>query len=174
MTPIQTGTDPRPLTVLGIGNILLGDDGIGVRVVQELAGDAGLPPATEVVDGGTRGLELLPLVAASSALVIVDGIDVGAPPGSLHTYPNNLLAAAAGTHLTVHQVGLADLVGTARLAGMVPSQLVLVGIQVATTSVGVGLSRPVELAVPAAVSTVKSWCTTFHHRRTEISSVQGP
>ncbi|HEU5155900.1 MAG TPA: hydrogenase maturation protease [Streptosporangiaceae bacterium] len=167
MTHDRAGTAQRPLVVLGIGNILLGDDGVGVRVAQELAGDTGLPPATEVVDGGTRGLELLPLVAAARAVVIVDAIDVGAPPGSLHIYADDLLGNAVGTHLTVHQVGVADLIGAARLAGMLPAATVLVGIQVAGTEVGMELSRPVERALPGAVRTVKAWCAKFDRQHAE-------
>ncbi|AHH97557.1 hydrogenase maturation protease [Kutzneria albida] len=164
MTSTHTGGARHPLLVLGIGNILLSDDGIGVRVVQALDGATGLPPETEVVDGGTQGLELLPLVATARALVVVDAVDVGAPPGSLHTYADDLLRATTGTHVTVHQVGLADMIGAARLTGVLPAHAVLIGIQVATTSLGLTLSPSVARTVPAAMAAVQAWCTDFHHK----------
>jgi hydrogenase maturation protease len=143
--------------VLGIGNILLTDDGVGVHAVRALAEDAGLPPGTEVVDGGTGGLSLLPIVRDATALVLVDAVDVGAPPGSVHVLTGADLYAGL-VRLSVHQVGAADLLAAARLTGGLPADVVLVGVQPASLAPDVRLSAPVAAALPAVLAAVREWC----------------
>lgn len=144
--------------VLGIGNSLLGDDGIGVALAQELAADPLLPPGTEVIDGGTAGLALLPLIADADALVIVDAVNLDAEPGTLHVLVGDEIGAAYQGHLTAHQVGAADLLCAARLTGVLPAGSTLIGVQPATLATGVGLSPQVGAALPSVVVAVRQWC----------------
>lgn len=177
-----------PLVVLGIGNVLLSDDGVGVHVVRALAGGdagagdpvpagppaggdgltdrdraadgAGLPPGTEIVDGGTGGLALLPVVREAGRLVLVDAVDVGADPGSVHVLTGDDLYSRL-VRLSVHQVGASDLLAAARLTGALPERVVLVGVQPASLEPEVGLSPPVLAALPAAIDAVRAWCHRF-------------
>lgn len=152
-------TPQRPLVVLGIGNMLLGDDGVGVHVLRALLAeqDAGLPPDTDLVDGGTGGLSLLQIVRDTSALVLVDAVDVGAEPGSVHVLTGDDLYAGL-VRLSVHQLGASDLLSAARLIGGLPAQVVLVGVQPASLEPDVRLSPAVQAALPAAVDAVRHWC----------------
>ena len=151
----------RPLLVLGIGNILLSDDGVGVHATDLLADAPSLLPAgTTVLDGGTGGLSLLPAIADAGALVIVDAIDVGAAPGHIQVLTGTELHAEPAK-LSVHEVGTADLLAAARLTGVLPTATALIGIQPASLSPGVDLSPPVAAALPELVATVRRWCAAL-------------
>lgn len=145
------------LLVLGIGNSIYGDDGVGVHVVTALREQGALPIGTVVIDGGTSGLSLLPAVAEAEALIVVDAVDAGAEPGSVHVLRGADLYASL-VHLSVHQVGTADLLGAARLTGALPQDVVLVGVQPADLGPGVGLTEAVAAALPEAIGTVRRLC----------------
>lgn len=143
-----------PVLVLGVGNLLMGDDGVGGRVVAELrerraAGSADLPPDVELVDGGTLGLELLDWLAAARGAVIVDAARAGGPPGAVAVWRDERAEAAppapGGRSPVDH------LLATARLAGALPAGLSLVGIEPGSCEPGVRLSDEVEAALPTAV-----------------------
>jgi hydrogenase maturation protease len=156
----QTAAGPETggVLILGIGNTLAQDDGVGVRVVKALADaglDAGLPTGTEVVDGGTIGLGLLPLIEPNRPLLLIDAAELGAPPGTVRVLETAALRGLLGGRLSVHQVGVADLLGAAALAGVLPHRVALVAIQPAAIGIGVELSEAVEAALPAAIEAVR-------------------
>ncbi len=145
-----------PLLVIGVGNVLLRDEGVGVRVARELHRQAGdrtveLPPGTRVVDGGTLGLDLLPLMDDARALLMVDAVDLGEQPGSVGVIHGDALHGALTGHVSPHQVGIGDLLAAARLMGTLPEAVALVGIQPGEIAIGLELTDAVEAAIPAAV-----------------------
>ena len=145
--------------VVGIGNILLRDEGVGVRVVRELKrraadGQLDIPPGTRFVDGGTLGLELLPMIETASTLVLVDAVNLRRPPGSVTVIRGNAIEGTLAGHVSPHQVGVADLVAAARLIGVFPAAASLVGIQPVEIDIGLYLTADVEAAVPAALAHV--------------------
>lgn len=148
-----------PLVVIGIGNVLLGDDGVGVRVIDALEGAAGaddalLPAGTRIVDGGTLGLDLLAILRGCRGLVLVDAVRLGGATGDVRVLDAADLDAAgvAGDGGAGSAVG--ELLAMARLMGWLPSQVAMIGIEVGAVEVGVRLSPPVTGAVPAAVAAV--------------------
>ena len=142
--------------VLGIGNILLGDEGVGVAVARELERDAGsLPAGTQVVDGGTLGLDLLPLVETAEELIVIDALELRAEPGTVTVLRGGEIGDRLGGHLSIHQVGVADLMAAARLLGRLPGHVTLVGIQPGCVDPGLRLSPPVEAAIPRVVEVVR-------------------
>jgi hydrogenase maturation protease len=160
-----------PLLVLGIGNVLLRDEGVGVRVVRELEdladrGAAHLPEGTSLVDGGTRGLDLLPLIADARAVVIVDAVDLGLAAGAVDVVRGDALfgAAAPGGALPgardgatpAGPNGVRHLLDLARLMGTPPATVSLVGVQPGEIAVGTDLTEVVQRALPAAVATTLS------------------
>ncbi len=152
------------LLVLAVGNELSGDDGLGVHALRALhlpENLAALPPDVELVEGGTAGLALLPAISGARALVIIDAVDVGAEPGSVHVLSGSDLYANL-VRLSVHQVGTSDLLAAARLAGMLPERVVLVGVQPATIAAGLDLSPAVAAALPAVVEAVRDRCHRYH------------
>jgi len=145
--------------VIGIGNILLRDEGVGVRVATELARRVAderleLPPGTRIVDGGTLGLELLPMIQDASSVVLVDAVDLGRAPGSVAVLRGDSIEGMLAGHVSPHQVGVADLVAAARLLGVLPESTALVGIQPASIEIGLELTIAVERALPEAVARV--------------------
>ena len=146
----------RPIVVLGIGNVLLRDDGVGVEIVRSLErlvdrGAVELPPGTRLLDGGTLGLDLLPVVSEARAIVLVDAVDLGCAPGSVVVVDDATLRHAPAGPLQAGRDGLGDLLVAARLMGTRPGAMVLVGVQPSEIETGLGLTDVVRAAVPAAV-----------------------
>jgi hydrogenase maturation protease len=147
--------------VIGIGNILLRDEGVGVRVVVELErlaadGQIDVPSGTRFVDGGTLGLELLPMFAGASALVLVDAVTLRLAPGSVVVIRGDAIEGTLAGHVSPHQVGVADLVAAARLTGVMPKAASLVGVVPAEIAIGLDLTPAVEAAVPKALAAVRA------------------
>ncbi|HEY4753449.1 MAG TPA: hydrogenase maturation protease, partial [Candidatus Limnocylindrales bacterium] len=137
----MTTASVAPAVVLGVGNVLLRDDGVGVRVVEALRSAAAadpesLPAGTRLVDGGTLGLDLLDELEGARSLLVVDAADLAQPPGMVRVLRDPELAVvAAGTRHGV-EGGVSGLLGMARLMGWLPSRVALVGIQTDDTSGG--------------------------------------
>ncbi len=145
-----------PLLILGVGNILLRDEGVGVRLIERLgASPDRLPPDARLVDGGTLGVDLVPLIEEARGLLLVDAIDAGEAPGSVIVLRGRDVEDAFGTHMSPHQVGVGDLVSVCRLTGALPREVVLVGVQPAEVGVGIELSAPVAAALPEAAATIR-------------------
>jgi len=126
--------------VLGLGNILLGDEGVGVRVVERLLERYAFPPDVKVLDGGTLGLDLMPYVEAADHLLVIDALDVGAEPGTIARLEGDEIPAFLSIKISPHQMGLSDLLSVARLTGTYPQDVVLWGVQPAVIDVGLDLS----------------------------------
>ncbi|MGD9933215.1 MAG: hydrogenase maturation protease [Dehalococcoidia bacterium] len=146
----------RPLLILGVGNVLLQDEGVGIHLAEALELEpALLPGGAMVVDGGTLGIELLPLVADAGALLLLDALNVGAKPGTVRIFRGDDLTAAFGTRMSPHQVGAGDLLAVARLTGALPQAVALVGIQPQTIDYCLDLSAVVSAAMPGALAAAR-------------------
>lgn len=151
--------------VLGIGNSLLSDDGVGIHVISQLQAlldaDPSLPRfATR--DGGTIGLALLPEIEDSDDLVVVDAMELGAAPGTVRIFHDaDMDRQLTGVKKSAHEVALADLMMAAELAGVAPRRKALVAIQPEVTTWGLAPTPAVGVAVPAAAASVlnilKEW-----------------
>jgi len=147
-----------PVVVLGVGNVLLGDDGVGVRMLQELrrlaAEDpAMVPDGTRLVDGGTLGLGLLDVVQGARSLLLLDAVNLGLEPGTVRVLRDHAIAASAGPAHGAAPGSLGEMLAVARLMGWLPDPVTLVGVQVGDTTLGRGLSPRVEAALSGAVET---------------------
>ena len=140
--------------VLGLGNILLGDEGVGVRVVERLQELYEFPQEVQVLDGGTLALDLLPYVEEADRLLVIDALEMGAEPGAMARLEGGEVPAFLSVKLSPHQMGLADLLAAARLRDLFPKQLVLWGVQPAELKPGLMLSSPVAAQVDVLVDRV--------------------
>ncbi|RME36805.1 MAG: HyaD/HybD family hydrogenase maturation endopeptidase [Thermoflexia bacterium] len=140
--------------VLGVGNILLSDDGVGVHVVRLLREQYRFPQEVEILDGGTLGLDLLPYVEDTDRLLIVDAVQMDEPPGTVARLEGDRVPAMLGLKYSPHQVGLSDLLAAARLRGRYPPEVVLWGIQPASLEVGLDLSPTVAAQVEVLLANV--------------------
>ena len=122
--------------LVGLGNILMRDDGVGVHAVQEIEERFRFTPKIDIVDGGTLGLTLLPLIEGYARVLFVDAVEAGLEPGAIVVRKGAQVTAFLGSRVSVHQAGLADLMYAARLAGVMPPMVGLVGIQPQSVDLG--------------------------------------
>lgn len=146
---------PKPVLVLGIGNVLLGDEGIGIVTLAHLANSPNLPPGLELIDAGTPSFALLPRLTLAWGLVVIDAAHFDAPPGSVRL----LEGEAMDEHLrasrrSAHEVGMADLLDMARLLEALPPRRALIGIRIAQWAWGEGVQPALLPAVPRAARMV--------------------
>jgi hydrogenase maturation protease len=140
-----------PLLVLGLGNVLLGDDGVGAAAIALLLDRYEPPPRARVLDGGTLGLSLLPYLEDAESVILVDAIRTDRAAGSLVRLDGEEVAPAVATRLSPHQIGVSDLLDGARWLGRYPARLVLLGLVPDTMDLVVGLSPQVAPSLPALV-----------------------
>jgi hydrogenase maturation protease len=145
---------PTPLLVLGLGNVLLGDDGVGAAAIALLLDRYQPPGDVRVLDGGTLGLALLPYLEEADAVILVDAIRADQPAGSLVRLDGEDVAPAVATRLSPHQIGVADLLDGVRWLDRYPATLVLHGIVPASMELEVGLTEAVAAALPDLVERV--------------------
>lgn len=154
---------PR-IVVLGIGNTLNRDEGVGVHAVQALQAHlAPQPPPLagkglgerwkiEFLDGGTLGLNLLPIVEEASHLLILDAVDARQPPGTVIELAGEDIPFFSGIKLSQHQVTFQEVLGLAAVRGKLPPHLHLIGVQPADLAIGLDLSLVVAAALPEVVA----------------------
>ncbi|MCM8612970.1 HyaD/HybD family hydrogenase maturation endopeptidase [Accumulibacter sp.] len=142
------------VVVLGVGNVLLSDEGLGVRAIERLQRAHRLPPGVEVIDGGTSGMELLEQLEGIDALIMVDAIRAGAPPATPIRLAGNALPVFFRTRLSPHQVGLCDVLASLELLGRSPRHICILGLQPQSLALGMELSREVEEGMPALLDMV--------------------
>jgi hydrogenase maturation protease len=146
-----------PILALGLGNLLLTDDGAGLRLVKELASSFVDESRVEFVDGGTMGLSLLGVAEARQAILILDAVGLGAAPGSVHaldeTQVREFRARRAGT---AHEGNALGLLEALTLLGLAPRTMMVVGIEPEVVRTGAAGSPVVEAAVDAAVAAAHS------------------
>jgi hydrogenase maturation protease len=149
--------------VIGIGNTIHRDDGAGVHALRRLESDSRLPDDVVLIDGGTRGLELIADAHGCSRLLFLDAVDVGEEPGTIVRMTGVELHGLPGA-ASVHQLGLGDLLATLPLTTDAPTEIVLLGVQPADTDWGTELSPTVEAnlgeLVEAAVEQLEVWCAS--------------
>jgi hydrogenase maturation protease len=144
----------KGLAIIGLGNPLREDDGVGPRVVKELALQ-GLPEGVTVIDGGTGGLDLLRLLEGWSRVVVVDAADIGDDPGCYAVFtPDEAHLAEAQDLYSFHHAGLPEALALARALERPLPPVVIFGVQPERVGWGEGLSAAVEAALPELVEAI--------------------
>src|ERR1039457_6442533 len=139
---------PANCIVLGLGNTLHSDDGVGPQAIEKLRSDPRVPGDVSLIEGGTLGLELLTYIWDCSYLLVLDAVDVGQPPGTLVRMSSQELQTLPGKG-SVHQLGVADLLVALRVLANRTPKVVLLGVQPATIEWGTELSPAVAAVLPA-------------------------
>ncbi len=151
------------LLVLGLGNLLCGDDGAGVVAVERLRERWKAPQGALVLDGGTLGLSLLPYLQQARTVILVDAIAADAPVGTLVRVTGDEVGPAAAHRLSPHQVGVADLLDGARLLGGYPESITIVGVVPGAIELSVERTPEVEARIGDLVeATVREAATMGH------------
>jgi len=135
--------------ILGVGNTLAGDDGVGVRAVEGLAAGGDWPEGVRLLDVGVLGIDILAWIQPDEPVVILDAVHGGREPGTLHRLRLDEVAPPAGPPLSLHELGIADVLQAARLMGR-PLRGTLIGVEPARVAAfTTGLSPAVAAALPA-------------------------
>lgn len=142
------------ILVLGLGNTIMTDDGFGVRVVDALASRYRLRGPVTLLDGGTLGLDLLPRLEGIAQLLIIDALEMQAPPGTVFRLEGEEVPRAFASKLSVHQMGVQDLLAVAELQGHLPQELVVWGVQPESIEMGTELTATTAAAIEPVVAGV--------------------
>ncbi len=139
------------ILIIGMGNVLMQDEGVGVRAIEELENSYHIPDGVTVLDGGTTGMELYNPIRGCDYLIVADAVNTGAPPGSLVRLANEDIPAFFQTKLSNHQLGLSDLLALLMLKGEAPAQVVVIGMVPHSLNNQLGLTMEAEQGLAGMV-----------------------
>lgn len=137
--------------ILGIGNTILSDEGVGVRAAEALEAQYDLPEGVEVIDGGTSGMELLGPLSGTDLLLVLDAIKAGRPPGTVVKMAGDEVPVFFRSKLSPHQVSISDVLAGLEFSGDPPGDLVLIGVEPDNLELGLELTPAIAARVPEMV-----------------------
>jgi len=156
-----------PVLVLGMGNILLQDEGLGIRALEVLQHDYELPPGVELLDGGTTGMGLLDDISRRRHLIVLDAVQTGAPPGTPVVMRGEEVPVYFGIRVTPHQLGLSDVLATLELSGEQPGSVTVLGLVPHSLELSLELSGAIEAKLPELVDLAVSELTQLGYAPTK-------
>lgn len=143
----------KRVIVLGVGNLLLSDEGVGVHVAKKLM-EMELPPGVQAVEGGTDGFRLMNVVTEADRLIIVDAVKGGEAPGSIYRFDIKDAPSYPDVYKTsVHQIGILEVVHLSELVGKTP-ETVIIGVEPGSLEMGMELSTEVAAKLPRIIELV--------------------
>jgi hydrogenase maturation protease len=145
------GQSEKQILIIGMGNVLMQDEGVGVRAVEELENRYQIPVNVNVVDGGTTGMELFEPIRNCDQLLVADAINTGDAYGTLVRIANDEIPAFFQTKLSNHQLGLSDLLALLTLKGEVPEHVAIIGMVPHSLENKLGLTPEAEAGLDAMV-----------------------
>lgn len=160
------------IAVIGLGNILLRDEGVGVHVANAIKQKYSFFPEIEIVDGGTMGLDLLPIFEGRDKVLIVDAVDFKRKPGYIGIIENDNIPSVLNSKLSVHHINLPDVLFAAKLMDISPPEICLVGIQPESLDIGLDMTdeikEKIEALIDAIIGKLKEWnvkCALLSHQK---------
>jgi hydrogenase maturation protease len=147
-------TNWHKICVIGLGNTLMQDDGVGVRTIEAIKARCSFEPEIDLLDGGTAGLDLLPVIEHYEKVLFVDAVDAGEPPGAIVIIEGDAIPSFLSKQGSVHHVGLSDLLFAARMAGYLPAEVCLIGIQPECVDIGLEMTEALKKRLDLLVATV--------------------
>jgi hydrogenase maturation protease len=142
----------RSVIVIGIGNLLCSDDGLGVHFARHFKDKA--PDGVEVIDGGTGSVDLLPFISGRKKAIFVDAMDGGETPGSIFRFSPDEVHLEAPPEISMHDFDLATLLRVAALSGDLPEKVVVIAVQVKNVDLGMELSPEIGQTMERLVDLV--------------------
>ena len=151
----------KEITILGIGNIILSDEGFGVHVVEYLEKHFEFPDNVQLLDGGTLGIELTQFITGTSKLLIIDSINGGKTPGTLFHLTGSEVCAHFSEKISAHEVGIQDVLTMLELTGKAIPEVVVIGAQPFSLEAGIELTPQMKELLPKvadmAIDILKGW-----------------
>ena len=136
------------IVLLGVGNILLTDEGLGVHVVKDIKESFIFTPAITIIDGGTMGMELLTYMRGMKKILLIDAINGGEPPGTVYEFPHKELEQYFTEHISVHEVGMQDILRIRAIQEEPLEDAVVIGVEPESLEIGFEPSEVVQRALP--------------------------
>lgn len=163
------------VAVVGLGNILVGDDALGPYVVRQFGALYDVDADVRVLDLGTPGLDLAPHLEGVDALIVVDTVSADAPPGTIRSYrKDDLLAKPTPSRTNPHQPGVKETLLMLELEGEAPSEVMLIGVVPEKVETGVGMTRTLHDAVPAVLEALAAELDRLGHPATRREVPRDP
>lgn len=146
--------EKRQVLVLGIGNILLRDEGVGPHIISVLKKES-LPPFVELLDGGTAGADLLDCICDRKKVIVIDAIDADVEPGTIMCFDGYSIQSQSD-YFSLHQCGISETLAMAKHLDSAPEKVLAIGVKPKDISCGIGISEEIKAKVPSIVKTVMS------------------
>jgi len=131
------------ITILGLGNILMTDEGVGVHTVNEFERRYEVPEYVEIVDGGAAGLDLIPFIEGREKVMMVDAVNFDREPGYIDLLENESIPIRLTQKASMHHLGLMDVLCIVRMSGNIPNELCLIGIQPKSLDLGIDMTKEI-------------------------------
>lgn len=141
----------KEITVLGIGNIILSDEGFGVRVVEHLQENYIFPENVQLIDGGTLGIELTQFIIGTKKLLIIDSIDGDKPAGTIFHFVGDEIKNHFSKKISAHEIGIQDVLTMMEITGKIIPEVVVIGAQPFSLEAGVELTEDMKKILPIIV-----------------------
>jgi hydrogenase maturation protease len=154
--------------VIGLGSPLMGDDGLGLSALEALRRSGAFDPEPLLVDGGTWGMNLLPIIESAERLLLVDAIRAGGAPGELVVIERESLPRGLGIKLSPHQIDLQEVLALAEIRGRLPREAVAMGLEPERVELGCGLSQTVARGVDALLEQIGERLVAWGHARATL------
>ena len=149
------------ITILGLGNILLTDEGVGVHTVNEFEKRYQVPDYVEIIDGGAAGLDLIPFIEGREKVLMVDAVNFDREPGYVGSLENEAIPVKFATKASMHHLGLMDVLSIVRLSGNYPKELCIIGIQPKSLELGLDMTQEIcdkkETLIKRVVDKLSEW-----------------
>jgi len=149
------------VTILGLGNILMTDEGVGVHTVKEFEARYSLPEHVEVVDGGAAGLDLIPFIDGREKVLMVDAVNFDQDPGYINVLENEQIPVRISEKASMHHLGLMDVLSIVRMSGNLPKELCLIGIQPKSLELGIDMTPEIwdkkDILIEEVVRKLREW-----------------
>lgn len=144
------------INVLGLGNVLYGDEGFGVEAVKSFHASTDYPDIVQCIDGGTQGIYLLDYLESCDCLLVFDALIPLDYDSGVYVYRNEELPGFIHRKMSSHQMGFSELIGIARLHGRMPGEIALIGVPPRNLDLGIGLTPENAALLPEAVEKGKA------------------
>lgn len=148
------GPGVPPLLIMGLGNVLLKDEGVGIHVIQRLQ-QIPLPPHLEIIEGGTLGIDLLWYLLGRKKVILIDAVQAGEKPGTIFRFcPEDIQQVCREENFSLHQLGLFDALNIAKLLNQPLPEIVIIAIQPKNITQGMEISQEIEASMPVLIDMV--------------------
>jgi len=144
--------NPKDILIVGVGNILLGDEGVGIHVIRELA-NQDLPDNVEILDMGVAPFSLLPYIPGRKKVIIIDAVKAGGKVGSVYKFPADEIERRKDKFFSLHQIGIGDILAFLK-PEEIPEEVVVIGIEPGEIKWGMELSPCIKDKIPQLIELI--------------------